>query len=321
MVFLQQVRAAYPNLTNGEDPVFIAALLSEAERVSTVSATTYLQRFPEVRRRTKLMHAIDFVRHAAMVRQMYLDSAPQYWREGYRPFLLRKVEQFFLKPDLMSEVEQHVIRIAMLRAGIGKYLAPSNIQKAVQGTGLRGQIGEVTNSIISAEVEATERDANTPRGSAESDVSRETAALRAELEAVYTSTSWLITKPLRSISALRRRISCGIRHAFTQFLSFMRVRRDKRLVASSALFDRTYYLEHYWDVESANIDPVLHYLSVGAYEGRDPGPRFGSRWYLEQYPDVSRAGLNPLVHYLRHGQFEERQARSVIEGGGACETG
>jgi hypothetical protein len=120
--FLREVRGSYPNLSEGEDPVFMASLLSEAERVSTTSQITYLARSPEAPRRTRLKHAIDFVRHAAMVRRIYLDHCPQRWRDGYRPFLLSKADECFLRPHLMSGVEQHVIRLAMMRAGIGAYL-------------------------------------------------------------------------------------------------------------------------------------------------------------------------------------------------------
>jgi glycosyltransferase involved in cell wall biosynthesis len=122
MSFLREVRAAYPDLSDGEDPVFIASLLSETERVSTTSQTTYLARSPEAPHRSRLKHAIDFVRHAAMVRRIYLDQHPQYWRDGYRPFLLTRADEWFLRPHAMSEIEQHVIRLAMMRAAIGAYL-------------------------------------------------------------------------------------------------------------------------------------------------------------------------------------------------------
>jgi glycosyltransferase involved in cell wall biosynthesis len=119
---LREARACYPDLRNGEDAVFIAVLLAEAETVSTTAKTTYLRRFPEARRRTRLTDAVDFVRHAAMVRRSYLDHCPQAWRDGYRPFLLGRVDQFFLKPDIMSEVERDLIKLAMMQAGIGAYL-------------------------------------------------------------------------------------------------------------------------------------------------------------------------------------------------------
>lgn len=122
LTFLREVRASYPNLHDGEDPVFMAALLSEAKRASTTSRVTYLRRFPQVPRRTDLTHAVDFVRHSAIVRRIYLDRCPERWRDGYRPFLLSRTSLFFLKPELRTEVEQHVIRQAMMRAGIGAYL-------------------------------------------------------------------------------------------------------------------------------------------------------------------------------------------------------
>jgi hypothetical protein len=120
-----------PNSQQRCDPVFLAALLAAAERLSTTSQVTYLRRFPDSRPRTRLTHAIDFVRHAAMVRGIYLDCCPQCWRDGYRPFLLSRVEQFFLKPDLLSEVEQDIVLLAMMRAGIGTYLPFLNRRRSL----------------------------------------------------------------------------------------------------------------------------------------------------------------------------------------------
>jgi SAM-dependent methyltransferase len=59
------------------------------------------------------------------------------------------------------------------------------------------------------------------------------------------------------------------------------------------------------------MDPFLHYLGHGGYEGRDPGPTFSSSWYLRAYPDVKNAGTNPLIHYIRYGQREGRLPRPV----------
>src|SRR5207247_715896 len=39
----------------------------------------------------------------------------------------------------------------------------------------------------------------------------------------------------------------------------------------------------------------------GAAEGRDPHPLFDTTFYLERHPEAGGAGLNPLVHYLRIG--------------------
>src|SRR5262249_22060736 len=88
-------------------------------------------------------------------------------------------------------------------------------------------------------------------------------------------------------------------------------RRCLELLASSTLFDRNWYLDHYPDVRATGIDPALHYLSYGAGEGRDPSPHFDTRWYLDSNPDVCNAGVNPLVHYLRFGTVEGRRRKET----------
>ena len=72
------------------------------------------------------------------------------------------------------------------------------------------------------------------------------------------------------------------------------------------MFDAEWYLERYPDVAELGIDPIVHYLWIGAFMGRDPSPRFSTRRYLLTHQDVAAAGLNPLVHYAGTGQYENR---------------
>jgi hypothetical protein len=81
---------------------------------------------------------------------------------------------------------------------------------------------------------------------------------------------------------------------------------DLELIAKSELFDREWYLKKYPDVIEAGIDPAAHYLSDGAAEKRDPGPRFCTEAYLQRYSDVAASEMNPLLHYLQHGKQEGR---------------
>lgn len=80
------------------------------------------------------------------------------------------------------------------------------------------------------------------------------------------------------------------------------------LIAGSGLFDSRWYLARYRDVAQVPLDPVHHYLRVGAALGRAPGPLFDGERYLRENPDVAAAGLNPLLHYLRIGEEEGRVA-------------
>ncbi len=87
---------------------------------------------------------------------------------------------------------------------------------------------------------------------------------------------------------------------------YLRNRKDSHIIRSSGLFDEAWYLANNPDVDQSKIDPILHYLHYGGFEGRDPGPNFSGTWYLNTYHDVRNAGVNPLIHYLSHGRSEGR---------------
>lgn len=91
--------------------------------------------------------------------------------------------------------------------------------------------------------------------------------------------------------------------------NFLVETRNLKLIRASGLFDATWYLSNNPDVAEAKVDPLLHYLRAGGFEGRDPGYKFDSAYYLNAYPDVKNARVNPLVHYLRFGKAEGRQAQ------------
>lgn len=90
-------------------------------------------------------------------------------------------------------------------------------------------------------------------------------------------------------------------------------RRDLKLIRDSGLFDKAWYLAKNPDIfEEIQKDPVKHYLHIGGFQGRDPGPLFCSRWYLNSYEDVRKSGLNPLVHYLTVGRKKGYQPQSFV---------
>lgn len=93
----------------------------------------------------------------------------------------------------------------------------------------------------------------------------------------------------------------------------VRLRRDRRLLASSGLFDSGWYLTTYPDVAAAAVNPLLHFLLNGAADGRDPNPLFDTRWYLAVNSDVAAAGINPLVHFIRAGASEGRDPNPFFD--------
>lgn len=81
---------------------------------------------------------------------------------------------------------------------------------------------------------------------------------------------------------------------------------DVEALRNSGWFDERWYLEQYPDVRALGMDPVEHYLWLGARMGRKPSPSFDAAAYLAANPDIIRAGVNPFLHYIRHGRNEGR---------------
>ena len=78
------------------------------------------------------------------------------------------------------------------------------------------------------------------------------------------------------------------------------------IVHASKYFDPAWYIASTPDLcEGERIDPVFHYVFVGAPNGADPGPWFDSAAYLKAHPE---AGDCPLLHAIRTAAPEANEA-------------
>ncbi|MGV6847915.1 MAG: hypothetical protein ACWA5A_05990 [Marinibacterium sp.] len=82
-------------------------------------------------------------------------------------------------------------------------------------------------------------------------------------------------------------------------------------------FDADFYLEDNPDVAEAGLDPLIHFVTEGWKEGRDPSAEFCTLFYLADNPDVAGAGVNPFWHYLTDGRAE---GRAPMPGAPGAET-
>ena len=76
-------------------------------------------------------------------------------------------------------------------------------------------------------------------------------------------------------------------------------------------FDPGFYLTANPDVAANNDDPLTHYLTYGAREGRSPRALSDMSFYLANNRDVADAVANgrlenALIHYVQYGAFEGR---------------
>jgi len=140
---------------------------------------------------------------------------------------------------------------------------------------------------------------------------------------------------------------------FTRLTRWLRFVTDIRAVRPGSqfrrMFDAHYYLESYPDVKATGANPLWHFVTRGAFEGRNPHPLFDTKFYLSQcanspssnalsdylehgdakgrlphplfdpafytrrYPDVRQARMNPLLHYMLHGAVEGRKPHPLFQ--------
>ena len=90
------------------------------------------------------------------------------------------------------------------------------------------------------------------------------------------------------------------------------IKRQVALIESSRYFDAQWYLAQYPDIArdaKMSADPARHYLLMGGFEGRNPGPDFDSAYYLTTHVDVAQSNINPLIHFLKFGEKEQRSIK------------
>jgi GT2 family glycosyltransferase len=117
----------------------------------------------------------------------------------------------------------------------------------------------------------------------------------------------------------------------------------------SYLFNTLHYVNQNSDVQTANVQPLVHYYKSGEKEGRSPSvfvdlkylkqqittdidstylvffyqnetklklsahPYFDAEYYLSNNPDVAKAGISPYYHFLEKGVYERRNPRADID--------
>jgi O-antigen biosynthesis protein len=108
---------------------------------------------------------------------------------------------------------------------------------------------------------------------------------------------------------------------FSTVYNLLNLRRFS-IEAKSGLFDKVWYLQNYPDANQSGLPPLIHYVTVGGFQGYSPSSKFDAKSYLDQNPDVAAAVsaklTTPLLHYLEFGVQEGRSApRHAFDGNNA----
>jgi len=149
--------------------------------------------------------------------------------------------------------------------------------------------------------------------------------------ALQQSTSWKVTKPLRFVKRLIRpqsappqpTISAPMPSSTSHAPSVSPVKPhnikpskavsagDMAKVEASGLFDPVYYVSTYPDVQSQELEPIAHYLTIGWQKGYQPSERFNGQAYISAHPSLKASGENPLLHFLAQAASKPRKAADV----------
>ncbi len=107
--------------------------------------------------------------------------------------------------------------------------------------------------------------------------------------------------------------SLDLKQIGRNIIKFRINKKYRRIIKSSGLFDKKYYLQNNQDVAQSGIDPISHFIQYGGNELRNPSPNFDTRFYLSNNNDVLMSGINPLIHYIKYGKNESRPIKSICD--------
>ena len=102
--FLLQHAIEYPDLRDGEDPVFVAFALARARYVSATSQVVYLYRGDRRVVRSTIVHKLDFLRHISMIRNIFMPQFSRVWTEHCSQFYLSLVKDYLEESAITPSV-------------------------------------------------------------------------------------------------------------------------------------------------------------------------------------------------------------------------
>jgi glycosyltransferase involved in cell wall biosynthesis len=99
----------YPSLSPGEDPVFLARVLTAAMRLCVIPDVTYTYRGSAHRPQRTFRHMEDYVTHAEVVRDIYGDAHRTCW-QVYRAFIAQDIANELGRASLTGDERQDLER-------------------------------------------------------------------------------------------------------------------------------------------------------------------------------------------------------------------
>jgi lipopolysaccharide biosynthesis protein len=84
------------------------------------------------------------------------------------------------------------------------------------------------------------------------------------------------------------------------------LRNKIKSIKISGLFDEVEYLKKYPEVSSICMDPLLHYLLYGRFEGNNPGPEIKKFAIINDKPFKNKSKFTPVFQWLFFAKYQFR---------------
>lgn len=84
-------------------------------------------------------------------------------------------------------------------------------------------------------------------------------------------------------------------------------------IIEQGIFDNDFYLNEYPDVKKVNVNPLIHYLKIGAKQHKNPSKTFNTQNYFKNHPEIEKNNINPLIHYVNNNSNNNSSITSKEE--------
>jgi hypothetical protein len=202
------------------------------------------------------------------------------------------------EPDAKTE-DYWQVRSGLQINALIDIIADDEIRFDAQRTALETQIETARrnastlaerNTTLAEQVEATQKQ-NTA-------LAEQNAALAEQIEMTQKQNAALIlyTRQRR----IWNRLSGLLPTSISKWIVVWRTSREVTFLRQSGRFDEVWYRKTYPDIAASGADPIVHFVTHGAREGRRPRANFDAIGYLIDHPYLALTGQNPFVHFIKN---------------------
>lgn len=313
--FLIKKNLKYPDYKRGQDPVFLANVLINLDRVYCLPIEFYAYRTTGLKKINSEDKELDYIKHfrdvleilnTATFKKTHLKYEESLYYYFTNPNLFFSTESLERSIKTVFGEDSRIYTIYKLKKSL------LNKEKEIKKLKSASRANEKLNNIkfsVKGQNEDSFIESEFEELNSQIDGKNLNLHIKYLIEEIYEvlfkenvsrSFSQKLLSKFPSIYIIFNRNNSSFKNALINL-------RGYKSIKDNDFFDIGYYLRKYRDVRKSGADPLLHYIYHGFKENRDPHPSFDNEYYLIKNKDLKDFNLSPLVHYSLYGQKEKRE--------------